>query len=74
MTRALILALLALALAACRQPEPDPQDKPVEPQSARHTELSDAIQRPIDKAKSADAAVQEAAERRDEAIEAAEGG
>lgn len=71
--RAALLAALAAAAAGCRQPAPDPPDEPVEPQAA-HTELRDAIQAPIGKAKAADTAVQQAAEAQRAAIEAAEGG
>lgn len=75
MSRALILAVLALTLAACRQPGQDDPDKPVEPQStAGPTELRDALRQPIDQAKNAEADVQQAEQDRRAAIEAAEGG
>ncbi|MFZ5661817.1 MAG: hypothetical protein ACOY9B_03735 [Pseudomonadota bacterium] len=70
-----VLVLCALAAAGCRRPEPDKPDKPVEPQSgARHGELHDAVQRPIDRARRAEAAAEDAAARRRAAIEEAEGG
>ena len=65
-------ALLVFACAACSRPEPVPPDDPPEPQAA--TELRDAIQAPIDRAKAVEDTVQEAAEKQRAAIDAAAGG
>lgn len=66
--RNLFLAIALLAGTACNRPEPPPTDQPPEPQATaataeRHTELRDAIQRPIDKARAAEDVVLDAAER-----------
>ena len=66
------LVLLALSCAACSRPVPPPTDKKPEPQA--HTELRDAIQQPIDKAKAVEDAVQDAADKQKAAIDAAAGG
>lgn len=75
--RHLVLATALLAAAACSKPQPPPTDQPPEPQAVaateRHTELRDAIQRPIDKAKAAEDATLQAAERRRAAIDAQTG-
>jgi len=65
-------ALLAVALlcAACAPPVEPPQDKPPEPQA---TQLRDAIQAPIDKARAVEDTVQDAADAQRAAIEAAGG-
>ena len=70
--RAACLALLLLAFAACK-PAPPPTDEPPEPKAATAdaTELRDAIQQPIDKAKAVDEASQQAAEDQRAAIDAA---
>ncbi|KAF1720118.1 hypothetical protein [Pseudoxanthomonas wuyuanensis] len=63
---------ILLAASACRPPQPPPTDEPPKPQTgARATELRDAIQAPIDKAKAAGDTVQEAAERQRAEIDAA---
>src|SRR3546814_684799 len=64
--------LLALACAACNRPPPPPPDQPPEPQA--NTQLRDAIQAPIDRAKAVEGAVQDAAEKQKAAIDAAAGG
>jgi len=69
-TCALLLALGAFA--GCRQPEPPPTERKPEPQAA-HTELRDAIQEPIDKAKAVEKAAQDAADQQRAQIEAAGG-
>jgi hypothetical protein len=63
--------LVLLSCAACTQPVPPPTEKKPEPQA--HTELRDAIQRPIDKAKAVEGAVQDAADKQRAAIDAAGG-
>ena len=73
-TALLLVALLALAaLAACRR-EPPPTERPPEPQAQAHTGLRDAIQAPQDKAHGVEKTVQDAADRQQAEIEAAEGG
>ena len=76
-TCALLLAICAGA--GCRAPEPPPTEQKPEPQAARtsepqaHTELRDAIQQPIDKAKAVEQATQDAADQQRAQIEAAGG-
>ncbi|MGH8076083.1 MAG: hypothetical protein ACREPE_01995 [Lysobacter sp.] len=62
--------MLLAALAACSKPKPPEKDRPPEPQAAQHTELRDAIQAPIDKAKAAEAEVKKAADDQRAVIEA----
>lgn len=66
---ALAASALALATGACSKPKPLPTENPPEPQ-AQHTELRDAIQAPIDKAKSVEDTVQKAADQQRAQIEA----
>ncbi len=68
-----LIACLALAaLSACNKPSmPDPE-RPPEPQ-AGHTELRDAIQQPLDKARAVEESSKQAAETQRAAIEAAGG-
>jgi hypothetical protein len=74
-----IAALLPLALAGCK-PEPPEKEQPPEPQAAapqasdRHTELRDAIRKPIERAEQVEVDVEKAAEAQRAAIEAATGG
>jgi len=70
MRHAAICTLAATTLlAACSKPAPPPTDQPPEPQ-AQHTELRDAIQQPIDKAKALETSVQDAAEKQQADIDA----
>ncbi len=69
MLRVAGLVLLITGLSACK-PEPPPLEQPPEPK-ATATELRDAIQQPIDKAKAVEAATKEAAEKQRAAIDAA---
>lgn len=65
------LALIAFAACvACKSPEPPPTDDPPAPQA---TQLRDAIQAPIDKAKAVEDQVQDAADRQRAEIDAAGG-
>lgn len=65
------LTTLCLALSACK-PEPPPTDEPPKPQAtAEATELRDAIQEPIDKAKAVEDTVQEAADKQQAEMDAA---
>ena len=66
------LCCAALALSACNKPTPPDPERPVEPQ-AQATELRDAMQAPLDKAKAVEGDLQEAADAQRAAIEAAGG-
>lgn len=67
--------LLPLLLCACDKPKPPPTDAPPAPTtSARDTQLRDAIQQPIDRAKAVEAQLQDAAARQQAAIDAQTGG
>lgn len=67
-----IACLALVALAGCNKPAmPDPE-RPPEPQ-AGHTQLRDAIQQPLDKARAVEDASKQAAEAQRAAIEAAGG-
>lgn len=71
---------LACVLAACGKPQPPPTDDPPEPQAGAraatrgHTELRDAIQRPIEKAGQVESQVLDDADRQKAAIDAQAGG
>lgn len=66
--------LVALcATSACSKPQPPPTDQPPEPQ-AQHTQLRDAIQQPLDKAKSVEKALQDAADQQRAEIDDNTGG
>lgn len=64
---------LAFAAAACSAPTPPPTDQPPDPQAAsqqaRDTQLRDAIQRPIDKAKGVEDTTLKAADEQKQQIE-----
>lgn len=70
MMRTLACCALLLTLVACSKPKPPEKDRPVEPQAAQHTELREAIQAPIDKARNVEADMQKAADDQRAAIEA----
>jgi hypothetical protein len=72
--RLIALSALLLCAAACSKPEPPPTDQPPEPQAQQATQLRDAIQRPIDKAKAVEPQVLEAAKQQQAQIEAQAGG
>ena len=77
MTYLRLTALPALLLCvACGKPQPPPTDQPPEPQATpgQATGLRDAIQRPIDKAKTLEPQVLDAARRQQADIEAQTGG
>ncbi|MEP6632758.1 MAG: hypothetical protein ABJA62_00970 [Luteimonas sp.] len=63
-------ALLACACCACSQPKPPPVDDPPTPKAVEDTELRDAIKAPIDRAKSVEQTVQDAADKQRADIEA----
>lgn len=71
--RPMTLASLALLLAcaACSKPEPPEKERPPEPQA---TQLRDAIQQPIDRARAVEGQVQDAAAKQQAAIDAQAGG
>ena len=71
MVRTLLMGMMMTALlAGCSKPKPPEKERPVEPQA---TQLRDAINEPLDKAKNVDKQVQDAAEAQRKAIEAAGG-
>ena len=72
--RLFALLSLSLALSACSKPAKPEKDRPPEPQAEDATELRDAIQRPIDRAKAVEPQVLDAAKQQDAAIEAQTGG
>ena len=65
-----------LLLSACSKPEPPEKERPPEPKAAepRATELRDAIQAPIDKARSVEQTTLDAAEKQRAEIDAQTGG
>ena len=72
-----VALLAACAIAACSKPEPPEKERPPEPKAStepRHTELRDAIQAPIDKAKSVEKTTLDAAEQQRAEIDAQTGG
>jgi hypothetical protein len=79
LTACALPALLVIALGACSKPEPPDTERPPEPQAAeqpaaergpRHTQLRDAIQAPIDKARSVERTTLDAADRQRAEIDA----
>ena len=67
-------AFVALALLAGCTPEPPDKERPPEPQATQHTQLRDAIQAPLDRARQVEVDTQKAAQAQREAIDAATGG
>jgi len=69
---------LLLACSACSKPEPPQKEQPPEPQAQApvetHTELRDAIQAPIDRAKAVEPVVLDAAKKQSDDIDAQTGG
>lgn len=70
--------LACLALAGCSDPPPTPEADPPEPQvaestSGQHTELREAIQEPIDKARAVEDTQADRNAERDQALEDAGG-
>ena len=66
-------AATALLLAGCDTPDPAPDEGVPDPQAAQATELRDAINEPLDKAKAVEAADAGRAAERDAALDAAGG-
>ncbi len=62
--------LLLCLCCACSKPKPPPTDEPPEPQAEANTELRDAIQAPIERAKAVEQTVQEAADKQRAEIDA----
>ena len=75
-SNALALFAIPLLLAACSKPEPPEKERPPEPKASepRHTELLDAIQAPIDQAKSVEQTTLDAADQQRAQIDAQTGG
>lgn len=73
--RSCALSLL-IACSACNKPEPPKKEQPPEPkaQVEQHTELRDAIQSPINRAKAVEPEVLDAAKKQREDIDAQTGG
>jgi hypothetical protein len=67
---------LLIVCSACSKPEPPKKEQPPEPQAqVEHaTELRDAIQAPIDRAKAVEPQVLDAAKQQADAIDAQTGG
>ncbi|MCL1634964.1 hypothetical protein M2650_10020 [Luteimonas sp. SX5] len=70
--RVCLFAIVLAATAGCSRPKPPPTEQQPEPQ-AQHTELRDAVQEPIDKAKAVEDSVQKATDQQRAQIEAAGG-
>ena len=66
-------ALVGLALLVGCTPQPPEKERPPEPQ-AQHTQLRDAIQAPLDRARQVEVDTHKAAQAQREAIDAATGG
>jgi len=66
-----VAAALSIACAACSKPEPPEKEKRPVPQA---TDLRDAIQAPIDRAKAVEPAVLDAAKKQQDQIDAQTGG
>lgn len=76
--KALMLAPLCLVLCACSNPPPNEEPSPPEPQAAaapaeKNTELRDAMQAPLDKARAVEAEQEQHDAERDQALEDAGG-
>jgi hypothetical protein len=65
---------LLIACSACSKPEPPKKERPPEPQAQDATQLRDAIQAPIDRAKAVEPQVLDAAKQQADAIDAQTGG
>ena len=73
MRHALFAAAAGLLLSGCNAPDPAPDEGVPDPQAAQATELRDAIQEPLDKAKAVEATDAARAAERDAALDAAGG-
>lgn len=62
--------LLLSVLAACSKPPPPEKERPPVPTAAQHTQMRDAIQAPLDKARNVEADMQKAADAQRAAIDA----
>jgi hypothetical protein len=72
--RIAVSTLLLLGCGACSKPEPPKKEQPPEPQVEQHTELRDAIQKPIERANAVEGQVLDAAKQQQDAIDAQTGG
>ena len=63
-------AVLLAALAACSKPPPPEKERPPVPKAAHATQMRDAIQAPIDKARNVEADTRKAADAQRAAIDA----
>ena len=63
-------AALLVAVAACSKPVPPEKERPPVPKAAQATQIRDAINAPIDKARNVEADIQKAADAQRAAIEA----
>lgn len=75
--KAALPAVLCLALCACSEPPPNEETPPPAPQAAapaeKNTELRDAMQAPLDKARAVEAEQEQHDAERDQALEEAGG-
>lgn len=71
---ALLSLALLCAVSGCKQPEPPKKQQPPDPQAQQHTQLRDAIQAPIDRARTAEPTVLDAARKQRDDIDAQTGG
>jgi hypothetical protein len=72
--RIAVSTLLLLGCGACSKPEPPKKEQPPEPQVEQHTELRDAIQKPIERANAVEGQVLDAAKQQQDDIDAQTGG
>ena len=70
MMRTLIGCVVLAALAACSKPPAPEKERPPVPKAAQHTQMRDAIQAPLDKARHVEADMQKAADAQRAAIDA----
>jgi len=61
---------VALALVAGCTPQPPDTERPPVPKAVQHTQMRDAIQAPLDKARNVEADMQKAADTQRAAIDA----
>lgn len=68
-----VAAMLAM-LAGCRRPEAPDRERPPAPKAAQHSQMHDAIQEPIERARHVEIDVENAAQAQRAAIDAASDG
>ncbi|MDR0184303.1 hypothetical protein [Lysobacter arvi] len=69
MRKLLMAVTVSVLFAGCSKPQPPEKERPVEPQA---TQLRDAIDAPLEKARSVDQQMQDAADAQRAAIDAQE--